>query len=104
MSGSCLQTIYCLADIKLFGKAYSGLEYDYRGMIHVFTNLDDPEKVAEYSYLLNSWMVLREYQTQKNNEAFMSHQPPKPISQILEEVLDDDFDQKLQPPLASSTS
>ncbi|KAK6637218.1 hypothetical protein RUM44_007632 [Polyplax serrata] len=82
-------------NIKLFGKGYSGLEYDYRGMIHVFTHLDDPQKVAEYSYLLNSWKVLREYQLWKNNtDAIMTHEPPSPIGQILLAVLDNSADQQ----------
>ncbi|KAF7286114.1 hypothetical protein GWI33_007761 [Rhynchophorus ferrugineus] len=35
-------------NIKLFGSSYSGLEYDYRGLIHVYTQLSDPYKIYEY--------------------------------------------------------
>lgn len=64
------------------------MQYDYRGMINVFKNLDNLEKVAEYAYLLNSWKILREYRLTKNNDAIVLHKPPKPISQFLDEILE----------------
>ncbi|CAG2053710.1 unnamed protein product [Timema podura] len=47
--------------LKLFGEGYSGLEYDYRGLVHVYHALDDVDKVAEYTYLLNNWKLHREF-------------------------------------------
>lgn len=44
----------------MFGETYSGLEYDYRGLVHVYGKLDDVEKVAHYSFILNQWKLLRE--------------------------------------------
>lgn len=46
--------------LKLFGERYSGLEYDYRGLIHVFTQLRKPERAAFYNQLLHHWHDLRE--------------------------------------------
>lgn len=46
--------------LRLFGKTYSGLEYDYRGLCHVYECLHDTDKYLEYSLILESWRLLRE--------------------------------------------
>ncbi|RWS15333.1 amyloid protein-binding protein 2-like protein, partial [Dinothrombium tinctorium] len=46
--------------IKLFGECYSGLEYDYRGLLRVYSNLNNREKVEEYSQIFSNWLYLRE--------------------------------------------
>lgn len=46
--------------IKLFGESFSGLEYDYRGLLRVYTNLDNNEKVVEYMQVLHNWKHLRD--------------------------------------------
>lgn len=45
---------------KLFGEAYSGLEYDYRGLIRVYGNQHDIRKRYHYSFVLNDWKAMRE--------------------------------------------
>lgn len=45
--------------LRLFGKSYSGLEYDYRGLCHVYEALGNVEKVIEYFGILNRWKDLR---------------------------------------------
>ncbi|KAB7500047.1 Amyloid protein-binding protein 2, partial [Armadillidium nasatum] len=45
---------------KLFGEAYSGLEYDYRGLLRVYTNQHDMEKRFRYMNILSCWKSLRE--------------------------------------------
>lgn len=51
---------WCLAcelfsGLKLFGERYSGLEYDYRGLVHVFTQLKRNDRAAHYTRLLQHW-------------------------------------------------
>ncbi|KAM3957143.1 protein interacting with APP tail-1 isoform 1-T1 [Aphomia sociella] len=46
--------------LKLFGERYSGLEYDYRGLVHVFSKLKRHERAAHYERLLQHWHALRE--------------------------------------------
>ncbi|KAI8437176.1 hypothetical protein MSG28_010507 [Choristoneura fumiferana] len=46
--------------LKLFGSRYSGLEYDYRGLVHVFTQLKRHDRAEHYSALLQHWHELRE--------------------------------------------
>lgn len=46
--------------LKLFGESYSGLEYDYRGLCHVYESLQEIEKCLEYHDILETWKVLRE--------------------------------------------
>ncbi|KAK9737427.1 hypothetical protein QE152_g10727 [Popillia japonica] len=48
--------------LRLFGDAYSGLEYDYRGIIHVYTELDDFDNMAIYSIKMREWRERRETQ------------------------------------------
>ncbi|XP_060521801.1 amyloid protein-binding protein 2 [Cylas formicarius] len=46
-------------NLKLFGEAYSGLEYDYRGLIHVYTKLLENSKVLLYNKKMREWKLLR---------------------------------------------
>jgi hypothetical protein len=41
--------------LKLFGERYSGLEYDYRGLVHVFTQLKRHDRAHHYHRLLQHW-------------------------------------------------
>ncbi|XP_078682230.1 amyloid protein-binding protein 2-like isoform X2 [Branchiostoma floridae x Branchiostoma belcheri] len=45
---------------KLFGDGYSGLEYDYRGLIKLYNSIGNIDKVLEYHEILNSWNQLRD--------------------------------------------
>ena len=45
---------------KLFGPSYSGLEYDYRGLIQVYQLTRNYEKFLEYQEILDQWRVSRE--------------------------------------------
>lgn len=45
---------------KLFGPSYSGLEYDYRGLIQVYQQLHNWEKFLEFTQTLTEWKVLRD--------------------------------------------
>ncbi|CAG0882640.1 unnamed protein product, partial [Cyprideis torosa] len=46
--------------IRHFGESYSGLEYDYRGLLRVYSELKDYEKTSRYSLKLGQWRFLRD--------------------------------------------
>ncbi|KAG1660759.1 Amyloid protein-binding protein 2 [Nymphon striatum] len=46
--------------VKLFGEAYSGLEYDYRGLLRVYSSLNIPDKIQNYRNILDNWKRLRD--------------------------------------------
>lgn len=52
----------CLAPAgrRLFGDAYSGLEYDYRGLLQVYLMTGRNDKYEEYSRLLSQWKGLQD--------------------------------------------
>ncbi|VEN53775.1 unnamed protein product [Callosobruchus maculatus] len=66
-------------NLRLFGEAYSGLEYDYRGLANVYAKLLEPEGVIHYSHKMQEWQRLRE--ALKTSEPNLE---PQPLSQILE--------------------
>jgi len=45
---------------KLFGPSYSGLEYDYRGLIQVYQIIGDYSKYQEYRNVLEEWRISRD--------------------------------------------
>ena len=45
---------------KLFGPSYSGLEYDYRGLIQVYHLTRNYEKFVEYQEIMDEWRISRE--------------------------------------------
>jgi hypothetical protein len=64
MSGKCCcnQTIeldFCFIGLKLFGQTYSGLEYDYRGLLHVYEELHDEDNYVKFCDVLDEWRILR---------------------------------------------
>ncbi|CAM9211652.1 unnamed protein product, partial [Lampetra fluviatilis] len=47
---------------KLFGEGYSGLEYDYRGLIKLYNSVGDVAKVFHFHEVLANWNQLRDRQ------------------------------------------
>lgn len=45
--------------VGLFGETYSGLEYDYRGLCHVYEKMSEFEKYVVYSTKLEEWKQRR---------------------------------------------
>lgn len=45
--------------VRLFGRTYSGLEYDYLGLCHVYETLHEFEKYLRYAHTLENWQLLR---------------------------------------------
>lgn len=74
---------------KLFGPAYSGLEYDYRGLIRVYQETQNWDKFLQYRIKLSGWKDLRD-----RREVDRSRQPhvlggltdPQPINNIINVV------------------
>lgn len=57
---------WIFSERKLFGDTYSGLEYDYRGLVQVYVGLGDDNKAAEYMRRLSDWKAARDIeQTQR---------------------------------------
>ncbi|CRL04397.1 CLUMA_CG017483, isoform A [Clunio marinus] len=51
--------------LKLFGQTYSGLEYDYRGLLHVYEELHDNENYMKFCDVLDEWRILRSDERKK---------------------------------------
>ncbi|CAL1529171.1 unnamed protein product [Lymnaea stagnalis] len=45
---------------QLFGEGYSGLEYDYRGLVRLYTQRGDFAQAAHYNDIINQWSVIRD--------------------------------------------
>ena len=45
--------------LRLFGQTYSGLEYDYRGLLHVYEELHDNQNYIKFCDILDEWRILR---------------------------------------------
>lgn len=74
--------------LKLFGKAYSGLEYDYRGLLHVYTELKDTDRMLEYYYILSDWKELRLKYNHKDVDPTNILERPKSITEITQHFFD----------------
>jgi len=73
--------------LRLFGPAYSGLEYDYRGLIRVYEETQDYENVYKYIYMLRDWKDLKKARETESCESEVgSTRSARPINQILKEI------------------
>lgn len=45
--------------MKLFSESYSGLEYDYKGLIHVYEHLGDSVQKSKFAARLHEWTKLK---------------------------------------------
>merc|ERR1712223_292380 len=75
--------------LRLFGRAYSGLEYDYRGLIRVYEETGDWNNVYKYIYMLRDW---KELKTARENggcdESFPGSKggAARPLQQIIQMI------------------
>ncbi|XP_075977853.1 protein interacting with APP tail-1 isoform X2 [Anticarsia gemmatalis] len=67
--------------LKLFGERYSGLEYDYRGLVHVFTQLKRHDRANHYNRLLQHWQDLRE-QSKAEQQPALGDEQIIPLSEL----------------------
>lgn len=73
----------------LLGDAYSGLEYDYRGLIHSYNMLEMHEEASAYIILFQQWSDLRQIHldAHKPQNIFQSLPPPKNSSSLIQNFL-----------------
>ncbi|XP_011305505.1 amyloid protein-binding protein 2 [Fopius arisanus] len=71
-------------NLKLFGESYSGLEYDYRGLQHLYTEMGEFDKVDEYQDILNLWKELRDQHAESEDPPIDLHKRPEPIQKIID--------------------
>lgn len=72
--------------LRLFGPAYSGLEYDYRGLVRVYELSSDWNNVYQYLYKLRDWKELRRAkETENNNEDFKEFRA-RPLTKIVQSI------------------
>ena len=55
-----INACFWIAGRKLFGPGYSGLEYDYRGLLRLYNNIGNNQKAVEYSIVLHDWGEIRD--------------------------------------------
>lgn len=70
--------------LKWFGESYSGLEYDYHGLLNVYTQLNESEKVHEYEAIFNKWRMLRNEHLESEEPTVDPKRLPQPITEVIE--------------------
>ena len=90
--------------LRLFGPAYSGLEYDYRGLIRVYEETGDWNNVYKYIYMLRDWKELKKARESQSceNDAVDKSKTARPITQILK-MIDQQQNNKQNNPVISKT-
>lgn len=68
--------------LRLFGNSYSGLEYDYLGLCHVYETLHNFEKYLKYAHKLENWQMLRGQNLTQNKSSY----PAIEVDYSIEEV------------------
>lgn len=53
----------------------------------MYEKLNNFDKQMEYSFILDSWRMLKDHQLEKGSEDILTQRPSRPISEILELVL-----------------
>ena len=85
--------------LRLFGPAYSGLEYDYRGLIRVYEETGDWNNVYQYIYTLRDWKELkmaRETESCENDAVTSKTARPIPlILKLIDQQSNNDDSQKV---------
>ncbi|XP_015761658.1 PREDICTED: amyloid protein-binding protein 2-like [Acropora digitifera] len=71
---------------KLFGDGYSGLEYDYRGLINLYDSQGDFDRMETYHQTLMDWKDLRESANTKES-AHEKTPDPWPTGQFIQNFL-----------------
>lgn len=70
---------YIYPGIKLFGHGYSGLEYDYRGLIRLYHETRNMAQELFYIEKLNSWSDIRDLQEESLGDPLQFIQQEKEI-------------------------
>jgi len=72
----------------LFGVWYSGLEYDYRGLIHLYNETGRYEQMFEYQTLLVDWKLARDNMTSQQNKDVQIDEELNNNEMTLDEIFD----------------
>lgn len=73
-------------DSKVFGETYSGLGYDFKGLINLYEHSMNLEKMTEYLDIFYRWKEQREMM-QDNYSIVLPEQTIKSIAEIKEQIL-----------------
>ncbi|XP_023166482.2 amyloid protein-binding protein 2 [Drosophila hydei] len=68
--------------LRLFGRTYSGLEYDYLGLCHVYETLHEFEKYLRYAHILENWQLLRGQNITQNKSSYPAIEVDYTIDQV----------------------
>lgn len=69
---------------RLFGDAYSGLEYDYRGLLQIYNLEGNHAKFEEYSRIFTQWKMLRDLKVANmSDRAISESQISQPVSKVI---------------------
>ncbi|KAH8270660.1 hypothetical protein KR044_000100, partial [Drosophila immigrans] len=68
--------------LRLFGSTYSGLEYDYLGLCHVYETLHEFEKYLRYAHILENWQLLRGQNLTQNKSSYPAIEEDYPINLV----------------------
>lgn len=82
--------------IKLFGPGYSGLEYDYRGLVRVYQETDNWDNFLKYTNKLRDWKMLREAKEDEMSQenGLVSNSTLQPIGNVVQMVVSSDKDEE----------
>lgn len=72
---------------KLFGDGYSGLEYDYRGLLRVYTIQANMEKCFKYQNVLAYWKLLRDEAQEMQTSPFTELTEPLRVTDTLHQFM-----------------
>eukprot|EP00116_Pleurobrachia_bachei_P014247 sb/3474509/ len=75
--------------IAIFGPAFSGLEYDYRGLMHLYSNTDKMEGYHENLLKLQDWIELRKRCESKDEADLVNPSGGKllPTATVIQRIL-----------------
>lgn len=52
--------------VHLFGQAYTGLQFDYLGICHVYESLREYDKYLKFANIMDHWNMLRNHHATTN--------------------------------------
>lgn len=71
----------------MFGEAYSGLEYDYRGLLRVYSVQANLEKCFKYQNVLAYWKLLRDEAQETQTSPFKELTEPLRVIDTLNQFM-----------------
>jgi len=72
--------------LKLFGPTYSGLEYDYRGLMQVYQSTGNYNKYLEYRNTHENWRIARDTREAEHTVEVSEDGSNLPLSELIKSV------------------